>query len=84
MSVYVLWWFEYAWPMGSGAIGRCGLVRGSVSLWGVVFETLILAIYRTVFSRLSSEQDLELSAPPTPFLPGCCHSSCLDDNELNF
>lgn len=19
------WWFEYAWPIGSGAIGRCGL-----------------------------------------------------------
>ena len=22
---YILWWFEYAWPMGSGTIRRCGL-----------------------------------------------------------
>ena len=29
-----VWWFEYAWPTGSGTIRRCGLVGGNVSLWG--------------------------------------------------
>jgi hypothetical protein len=33
-----IWWFEYAWPMGSITIRRCGLigwilVNGSVPLW---------------------------------------------------
>jgi len=27
-----LWWFEYAWPMGSATSRRCGLVGESVSL----------------------------------------------------
>jgi hypothetical protein len=27
-----LWWFEYALPMGSGNIRRCGLVGGGVAL----------------------------------------------------
>ena len=27
-----LWWFEYAWPMGSGIIRRCGLVEIGVAL----------------------------------------------------
>ena len=26
---YHVWWFEYAWPMGSGTIRRCGLVGRS-------------------------------------------------------
>jgi hypothetical protein len=29
-----LWWFEYAWPTGTGTVRRCGLAGGSVSLWG--------------------------------------------------
>jgi hypothetical protein len=33
-----VWWFEYAWPMGSDTIRRCGLVGGSVSLWGWALE----------------------------------------------
>jgi hypothetical protein len=28
-----VWWFEYAWPIGSGTVRRCGLVGGSVSVW---------------------------------------------------
>jgi hypothetical protein len=29
-----MWWFEYSWSIGNGTVRRCGLVRGSVSLWG--------------------------------------------------
>jgi hypothetical protein len=32
---------------------------------------------------LPSNQDVELSAPPTPCLPACCHASCYNDNGLN-
>ena len=28
----LLWWFEYAWPMGSGTIRKCGLNGGNVAL----------------------------------------------------
>lgn len=27
-----VWWFEYAWPIGSGTVGRCDLIGGNVSL----------------------------------------------------
>jgi hypothetical protein len=27
-----MWWFEYAWPMESDTIRRCGLVRIGVAL----------------------------------------------------
>jgi hypothetical protein len=27
-----MWWFEYAWPIGSGTVRGCGLVR-IVALW---------------------------------------------------
>jgi hypothetical protein len=27
-----MWWFEYAWPMGNGAIRRCGLLGVGVAL----------------------------------------------------
>lgn len=27
-----LWWFEYAWHMGSSTIGRCGLIGRGVAL----------------------------------------------------
>ena len=27
-----MWWFEYAWPMESGNIRRCGFVGGGVVL----------------------------------------------------
>jgi hypothetical protein len=29
------------------------------------------------------DEDVELSAPPAPCLPACCHASCHDNNELN-
>lgn len=32
ISLWRLWWFEYAWPMGSGIFRRHGLVGVSVSL----------------------------------------------------
>ena len=49
---HTLWWFEYAWPRdththcgglnmlgpGNGTVRRCGLVGGSVSLWGWALE----------------------------------------------
>lgn len=38
---------------------------------GVTFKTLILAPWKPVFSCLPSEQDVEFSAPPTAWLPGC-------------
>jgi hypothetical protein len=67
---------------GSGTI-RCGLAGVSVSLWGMGFETLLLAVWKSVFSFLPLEQDVELSAPPAPCLPGYCHASHYYDNGLN-
>jgi len=37
---------------------------------------------RTVCSWLPLDEDIELSAPPVPCLPGCCHASCHDDHGL--
>lgn len=34
-----MWWFQNTWPMGSGTLRRCALVRGSSSP-GVSFEVL--------------------------------------------
>lgn len=62
---------------------------GSVALleevchFGVGFETLFLAASKTAFSWLPLEQDIELSPPSGPCLPGCCHASCFDNNCLN-
>jgi hypothetical protein len=65
-------------------------VGGSASLWGralkassaqalpSVDETLLL-----VSSWTPSDQDVELSAPPAPCLPGCCRASHHDVNGLN-
>jgi hypothetical protein len=39
----------------------------------VNFMTFILAAWKSVFSCLPLEQDVEPSAPPPPCLPGCCH-----------
>jgi hypothetical protein len=43
---------------------------------GVVVETLPGA-WQSVFSCLPLEQDVKLSAPPVPCLPGCCHTPFL-------
>jgi len=50
---------------------------------GTCFETLLLATWQQVFSYLPLDQDIELSAPPLPGLPGPCHAFCHDDNGLN-
>lgn len=80
------WWFEYAWPMESGSIRRCGLVGGGVSLWGGLRGLLgsSSAQCGIPFSFwLSSEQDVELSTPIAPCLPAYCRASCQDDNGLS-
>jgi hypothetical protein len=41
-----------------------------------------VAVEDRVFSWLSSDQDVELSAPSAPCLSGCCHAFCYDDNGL--
>jgi hypothetical protein len=63
---------------GSGTIRRCGLVEVGVALLEEVchcrrgFKTLILAAWKPVFSGRPSDEDVELSAPHVPWLPGCC------------
>jgi hypothetical protein len=37
------------------------------------FMNLILAAWKPVFFQQPSDEDVELSAPPAPCLPGCCH-----------
>jgi hypothetical protein len=54
-----------------------------VSLLGVGFQPFLIATWKPVFSCLLSEQDVELSAPPEPCLPGRCHAYHHDDNGLN-
>jgi hypothetical protein len=44
---------------------------------GVGFKTLILAAWKPVFSSLPLDEDVELSAPSAPCLPGCCHAPTL-------
>jgi hypothetical protein len=67
---------------GSGTIRRCSLVRIYVTV-GLGFKTLILAVWEPVFSYQPLDEDVELSAPPAPCLPGYCHApSRLDDNGL--
>ena len=88
----VAWWFEYYWPMGSTFKRRCGLIGESTSLWEWALrfyaqappsaeETLLLAacLEKTVSSWLPLDQNVELSAPPAPCLPECCHASHHDD-----
>jgi hypothetical protein len=41
---------------------------------GVSYKNVVLVVWKLVFSGLSLEQDEELSAPPIPCLPGCCHA----------
>ena len=64
---------------GSGTIRKCGLVGRIVSLWGIHNETLLLTIWKPVFSWRASDDDVELSPPPARMLP----CSCLDDYGLN-
>ena len=78
---------EWVWPCWSG----CGLVGVGVALlewaqpcWsgcitvGVGFKPLPLASWKPSSpSSLPSGEDVELSAPPTPCLPGRCHVPAL-------
>ena len=61
-----VWWFEYAWPMGSSTIRRYGLVGGSVSLrgWAVkscaqtlpcTEETLLIAAFGLRYRTLGGK-----------------------------
>jgi hypothetical protein len=46
---------------------------------GVVFEILMLAAWKPIFSCSPSEQDVEFSAPLAPWLPMVSHH---DNNGL--
>jgi hypothetical protein len=46
--------------------------------FGEGFKTLVLASWKSVVFS-SSLQMKELSAPPVPCLPGCCHVAALLD-----
>jgi len=35
-----VWWFEYAWPMGSATIRKCGPAGGTASQWGWALRIL--------------------------------------------
>ena len=81
-----------AWPTGSDTIGICVLgvyvlVGGSVSLcrWTLwSYAQAPPSVEEAVSSRLSLDQDVELSAPPlVPCVLACFHVSC-HDSELNF
>jgi hypothetical protein len=57
---------------GSGTIRRCSPVGIGGSLGGVGFNILVLAAWKSLFCWQPSDEDVELSAPPAPCLPGCC------------
>ena len=40
----------------------------------VGYKTFILAAWKSVFCQEPADEDVELSAPPAPCLPGCCHT----------
>ena len=44
---------------------------------GAGFKTLILSVWKSVFHKQPSDEDVELSAPLIPCLPGCCHVPAL-------
>jgi hypothetical protein len=74
------------WILGHSTIKRCGLLAGSLSLWGGL-QGLLCSSYAQCGSQsllLPDDQDAELSAPFTAScLPACCHASCHDNHGLN-
>jgi hypothetical protein len=60
---------------------RCGLVGVGVTLLQEVWHCGGWAMRSS--SCLPLEQDVELSAPPAPYLPGRSGASHLDGNGLN-
>lgn len=97
-SQEIVWWFDYAWIMGSGTVRRHGLIGGGVALLEVLLcgwalrlpmlrlpsaeEHLLLDACGRVFLCLLSDQGVELLAPLAPFLHAGCHVSH-HDNGLN-
>ena len=83
-----MWWSEHAWPIGSGTVRRRGL-GGGVSQWGGPWRSPVLRLHplqKRASSQLPEDarlswlplnQDVELSAPPAPHLPACCHTSAM-------
>jgi hypothetical protein len=49
----------------------------------VSFEILLEVSWKTLCSWFPLDEDVELSAPPVPHLPGCCCASYHDVNGLN-
>jgi hypothetical protein len=75
-----------AYPIGSGTIRKCGLVGGSMSLWGRALRSDTQATPSVVNSLflMPSDEDVEFSAPsPALSLPPCHHVSCHNDDGLN-
>ena len=65
---------EKIWPPKRvGTIRRCGLVVGSVSLWGWALRSFAQASHESVDFPLPLSQDAGLSAP-VPCLPASCHA----------
>jgi hypothetical protein len=89
-----VWWFEHAWPNGSGTIRRYGFVGVGMTLleevyhcrgdhWFGVLCSGSAQCRKRLSSWLPADQDVELSvSSPAPCLPGCCHVSCQDDNTV--
>ena len=50
----MMWSFEYVWPIGSGTVRKCGLVEGSVSLWGWALEFSSMLMSQTLLKRAST------------------------------
>lgn len=93
----LLWWFEYAWPTGSGTIRRCILVGRNVSLCRWALEGSCAQILPIVKERpfpwlpaedslflAVLEQDEELLALLAPCLPAWCFASHHNDNGSKF
>jgi hypothetical protein len=70
MRVGVMVWIYFA--QGVALLGGVALLWGKCVTVGVGFKTFILAPWKPVFC-LPLDQDVELSAPPVPCLPGCRH-----------
>jgi hypothetical protein len=73
----------YSLGLGSGTIWKSDLVGIDVTWLEWVchcecgHKTLILVAWKSVFHEQPLDEDVELSAPPAPCLPGCCHASTL-------
>jgi hypothetical protein len=62
---------------GSGTIRRCGLVGVGVSLWAWALNPHSSCLEVSILLAAFRDEDVELSAPPAPCLPGCCHAPAL-------